>query len=61
MTVGLDNGDVAKLFNVEAIPSTVIVDQKGEIAFVNVGASDEIKPEMLKAIQEIAGPNALRK
>ena len=58
MTVGLDNGDVAQLFDVEAIPYTVIIDQKGNIAFVNVGASDEMKPKMLKAIQEIAGPAA---
>ena len=60
MTVGLDNGDVGESFGVDTIPYTVIVDRQGKIAFVSSGSHTGLKNKMVKAIEEIAGSEALQ-
>ena len=61
MAVGLDNGDIGEIFGANTIPYTVIVDPKGNIAFVNSGPTTDLNNKMVQAIEEIAGSDAVQK
>ncbi len=47
------NGEVAKLYQVRGIPTMAIVDKKGIIRDVHVGASPNIKAELKKTLDQI--------
>ena len=61
MTVGLDNGDIGDLFDVNGIPQSVVIDQEGKVAFVKIGASEDLYDKMFRAIKDVAGENAVKK
>ena len=61
MTVGLDNGDIGDLFDVNGIPQSVVIDQEGKVAFVKIGASEDLYDKMFKAIKDVAGDDAVKK
>ena len=61
MTVGLDNGDIGDLFDVKGIPQSVVIDQEGKVAFVKIGASEDLYDKMFKAIKDVAGEDAVKK
>lgn len=46
-------GEVAELYQVKGIPTMAIVDKKGIVREVHVGASPNIKEELKKAIDKI--------
>ena len=60
MAVGLDNGDIGDLFDVNGIPQSVVIDQEGKVAFVKIGASDDLYDKMFNAIQDVAGKDAVK-
>ena len=52
VTVGMDaKGEAAKLFQVQGIPQTVIIDKEGKIAAVHVGYSPNLKEALAKEIE----------
>ncbi len=51
--VGLDNGTIARRFQVQSLPQTIIVGPDGKIAFVKVGYSTDLRPSLNKAITSL--------
>ena len=51
--VGLDSGKLANKFGVDSLPTTVIVDPKGNVAFVRVGAADDTELKLKSAIEKL--------
>jgi thiol-disulfide isomerase/thioredoxin len=47
------DGEVAKLYQVKGIPTMAIVDKKGVVRDVHVGASPNIKEELKKTLDKI--------
>ena len=47
------NSDVARAFNVKMIPSTLIVDGKGNIIYRHTGYADGAEEELIEKIREI--------
>ena len=45
--------DVAKLLNVETLPSTFVIDRKGRTAFTSYGANDWRAPETARLIEDL--------
>lgn len=53
LQVGLDNGTIARRFQVQSLPQTIIVGPDGKIAFVKVGYSTDLRPSLNKAIKSL--------
>ena len=51
--VALDSGPIGKQFHVESIPLTVIIDQAGKVAFVNVGSGNALEEKLKAAIDQL--------
>ena len=45
--------DVAKIFGIETVPSGVVIDRKGRMAFNSYGANDWLAPETARLIEDL--------
>ncbi len=59
LPVGLDpDGDIAKIFNCESIPQTVIIGPDGKIAWLHVGYKAGVAESMKAKVLELLGEKA---
>jgi thiol-disulfide isomerase/thioredoxin len=53
LPVGLDDGKIGRQFKADSLPTTVVINPDGEIAFVKVGSSNDIEEKLSAAIDEL--------
>ena len=51
--VGLDSGTIGRQFKADSLPTTVVINPNGEIAFVKVGSSNDMEEKLAAAIDEL--------
>jgi thiol-disulfide isomerase/thioredoxin len=57
LVVAMDAGPLSDEFNVEAIPQTVVIDRKGVVRFVKVGASRDLEVKLTTALKQLLEEN----
>ena len=53
LPVGLDDGKIGRQFKADSLPTTVVINPDGEIAFVKVGSSNDMEEKLSAAIDEL--------
>lgn len=52
-SVAMDAGSIGEKFDVEALPTTIILDREGKIAFVNLGHTANLREKLKSAIDSL--------
>ena len=47
------NGDISKAYNVKGLPTTFVIDKKGQIVYRAIGGRDFNHPEVVKLIRQL--------
>jgi peroxiredoxin len=55
LTVGLDNGALARRLQVQSLPQTVVIGPDGKIAFVKTGYTRDLRESLQRAIASLLG------
>jgi thiol-disulfide isomerase/thioredoxin len=55
LTVGLDNGALARRLQVQSLPQTVVIGPDGKIAFIKTGYTRDLRESLQRAITSLLG------